>query len=201
MIKITIKPNELEAIALAASTEQTRYYLNGVFFEVYGDNYAMVATDGHRVHSLNVQSKTAPADSFILSAIDIKKALAMVKMGKKEYKQTPLITIERDKGVLDIYIIMEIKDEAPRVLSSFTAKPVDGNFPDFRRVVPAAPESGGNTVAFNANYMADFAEAAKLLNGSKLGCIQTIITDPASPIIINISHQPLFTGVLMPMRF
>lgn len=37
----------LKAVAVAASTEQTRYYLNGVCLQVAKGEATMVATNGH----------------------------------------------------------------------------------------------------------------------------------------------------------
>lgn len=80
----TIKPNELQAVALASSAEEIRYYLKGVLCELYNDNtVGLIATDGHRLASINTQSREAIKDSFILASDDVKKAAAMAKAEQK----------------------------------------------------------------------------------------------------------------------
>ena len=46
--KITINPKYLKAAMICASTEGTRYYLNGVHFIITRDWVRLVSTDGHR---------------------------------------------------------------------------------------------------------------------------------------------------------
>ncbi len=76
MTTYTIKANELEAISLASSTEQTRYYLCGVCIESYQDGtIGLISTDGHRLASLRAKLTEQPKESFILSSDDIKIVL------------------------------------------------------------------------------------------------------------------------------
>lgn len=39
----------LKAASICISTEETRYYLNGIFFHDKGDGLSLVSTDGHRM--------------------------------------------------------------------------------------------------------------------------------------------------------
>ncbi len=204
---ITIKPNELEAVALSSSTEQTRYYLVGVCFEPYDKNTCgMVATDGHRFHAINADLKAAvPANSFILSSDDVKKVLSMVKAEQKAVgrysKNDIMISIKLIKDDLQISVIWINKNlETVKTAGSFTTKPVDGSFPDWRRTVPSelAPETHSD-LAFNCSYMADFGKAAKIL-GDRRQLVKIISSGRTSPMLVNLPFYPSFMGVLMPMR-
>lgn len=47
--RVVIPVNFMQAALSCASTEETRYYLNGVFLHVVEENVRIVATDGHRL--------------------------------------------------------------------------------------------------------------------------------------------------------
>lgn len=193
----TIKANELEAIALAASTEQTRYYLNGVCVETYADNSCgLVATDGHRLHAINTQD--APTGSFILGNDDIKKILSMyraeLKTTAKTIREHLVIVITHENGALTLSVML-----GDKACGSFVSAPVDGQFPDWRRTVPSGDCESG-PVGFNAMYLADFGKASKLL-GHGLHGIVVESTSSSGPARIRAIGCPAFAGVCMPMRF
>ena len=49
MLKVTLNIRALRAVLVAVSTEETRYYLNGINLEFTPDGVIMAATDGHRM--------------------------------------------------------------------------------------------------------------------------------------------------------
>jgi len=103
MTTILINPDSLQAIALAASKEQSRYYLNGVNVELYKDgSYGLIATDGHRLHTLQTKANEALDSSYILSNDDIKKAVSLAKMARKEIGRglQQLINIQIDAAFI-----------------------------------------------------------------------------------------------------
>ena len=54
---VTINVDAFRAVALCASSEETRYYLRGVSLQVAGGKARIAATDGHRlmVHTFETQ--------------------------------------------------------------------------------------------------------------------------------------------------
>lgn len=150
MRSYVIKPNELEAIALFSSDEETRYYLNGVCIESGGPKLALIATDGHRLGTLHADLKTPPDDSFILGSNEIRKALALYKTSAREYKTVKhllRIKIEKEADALKISVVLiaavdDVKNS--KELATFTGKCIDGVFPDWRRCYVPAPDSGGD---------------------------------------------------------
>ena len=203
-----IKINELEAISLAASKDDTRYYLQGVLIETYKEGkQGMIATDGYRLASLYVQPAEEVSSSYILSSDDIKKALTIAKMEQKALAKSTadyvaLTIATDDKASLTVNIgLFEKTGELVKILNSFTTKAIDGNFPDFRRAVPAAPKGDVYPiVSFNASYVADFGKMAKLLTGNKLPQINMTLRGKNEAMIINIPNAPEFAGVLVAMR-
>lgn len=196
MKAITIKANELEAIALAASHEDTRYYLNGVCVEVYKDgSYGMIATDGHRMASLHARQKEEAITSFIIGNDTIKKALTLYKMAAKTVAKSvrDRLVLIIDEKTVDIVLEDITKD-------SFNYAPVDADFPDWRRIIPSEIlKADTMDLAFNTDYIADFGKMAKLLRDSKIGHIQIISNGNQNPITVNIAYDG-FIGVLIPVR-
>jgi DNA polymerase-3 subunit beta len=114
----------------AMSAEETRYYLNGVLVERRDGELFLVATDGSRLH---VVALPAPDGSEPLA--DIEQSLIVPR------KAAPIIAGLCAEARVDIALAkgkMRI-DSGETVMVS---KLIDGNFPDWRRVVPAsAPNS------------------------------------------------------------
>lgn len=127
----------LDTVSFAVSTEETRYYLNGILLEAYQGALNGVATDGHRLSRLAVPE---------LIAHDMPKIIVP--------RQTlPLLaSLCEEKGDVQISL-SETKirfETAGRVLVSNL---VDGTYPDYRRVIPT-----GNANAFAVDR-ADLAAA------------------------------------------
>jgi DNA polymerase-3 subunit beta len=116
----------IDKTQFAISTEETRYYLNGIFFHTLdagnGPVLRAVATDGHR--------------------------LARVEMPAPQGAQgMPGVIVPR-KAVAEIQKLVENGEEAIEIeLSSakvrltfggvvLTSKLIDGTFPDYQRVIP-----------------------------------------------------------------
>jgi len=100
-------------VSFAISTEETRYYLNGVFFRG-GDDAVAVATDGHRL--AKHLAGTLPAfEGVIVPA----KLCGMLPKGSVNVSVSP----------------QKIRIVAPDL--TLVSKLIDGTFPDYARVIPA----------------------------------------------------------------
>ncbi|MGJ8543908.1 MAG: DNA polymerase III subunit beta [Sulfitobacter sp.] len=127
----------------AISTEETRYYLNGVYMHVAdgdgGQKLRCVATDGHR-----------------LARID-----ADLPMGAEEMPGVivPRKTVGELRKLLeddDVQIAVSVSETKVRFATpeiTLTSKVIDGTFPDYTRVIPQ-----GNTRKMEVDA-ADFAKA------------------------------------------
>lgn len=117
----------LAKTSFAISTEETRYYLNGVFFHHTtnddGPALRMVATDGHRLARMETAapSGAAPMPGVIVPS----KACAEVERLLKSAEGDIGVAVSRTKIRFAI---------GATVLSS---KLIDGTFPDYARVIPA----------------------------------------------------------------
>lgn len=115
------------AVRHAISTEETRYYLNGIFMHVgKGDGLRFAATDGHRLARL-INSCPAGAETLPDAIVPTKTVNLILKLADTR-GDTPF-EIEVNKS--------KIRFSAGDVV--LTSKLVDGTFPDYDRVMPAAP--------------------------------------------------------------
>ena len=129
--KFALAPADLrrliEKTQFAISTEETRYYLNGIYVHVADvEGRAMlraVATDGHRLARLELP---APAGSAGMPGVILpKKAVAEIQR-----------LIEDAQG--DVMIELSVnKMRFTFGETVLTTKLIDGTFPDYGRVIPA----------------------------------------------------------------
>lgn len=133
----------LKAISAFASTEATRYYLNGVLLTVDANGAEYVATDGHRLAARRIDlPKDAERNTLVGSWIiplDICKGFKFTKHGVAD-------GTAHDAGNGEIKLVGP--DSTARLF-----KPIDGTFPDWRRVVPAEISGSLEHLAFNGAYL------------------------------------------------
>lgn len=112
----------IDKTKFAISTEETRYYLNGIYMHANNGLLRAVATDGHR---LALSEMALPAGADGLPGIIIpRKTIAEIRR---------LI----DSG--DAEVSLSISDAKIRFhygTAVLTSKLIDGTFPDYERVIP-----------------------------------------------------------------
>jgi DNA polymerase-3 subunit beta len=126
--RFTLKASELKGLVektrFAISTEETRYYLNGIYLHEVAANQTLraVATDGHRLARAQVP---LPEGAKGMPGIIVprKTVLELVKL------------IEGDDGEVEVAL------SASKIRFScngltLTSKLIDGTFPDYERVIP-----------------------------------------------------------------
>lgn len=113
----------IDKVAFAMSTDETRYHLNGVLFEKSADGLVMVATDGHR---LSFVSRALKGVSFEQERLILpRKGINELRALLASEKALELCFSERH-----VFCRTEKQTLYIRLL--------DGNFPDYRRVIPEA---------------------------------------------------------------
>ena len=115
----------LDSTWFAVSTEETRYYLNGIYFHVKdsgGLKLRAVATDGHRLARAEME---APDGSQSMPGVIIpRKTVAEIAK-----------LVDASNEVLIELSDTKIRFEIGGVI--LTSKLIDGTFPDYDRVIPA----------------------------------------------------------------
>lgn len=117
----------IDQTEFAISTEETRYYLNGIFVhttETEGQTVMRaVATDGHRLARVQIP---APAGSHGMPGIIIpRKAVAEVKKLVDDGGAEITIELSQTKARFSFGDVV------------LTTKLIDGTFPDYGRVIPS----------------------------------------------------------------
>ena len=113
----------------AISDDQTRYFMNGVFFEKTDNKFIMVATDGRRLAYAN---KNAIADVEDFPGVIIPPKILNIIMKRSG-----------DEGMAEISIT-EKTIFIQFGLYKFSSVLIDGQFPNYRRVIPEKQENHFN---------------------------------------------------------
>ncbi len=105
----------------AVSNDETRYYMNGPYFEKVDDKLVMVATDGRR---LSLVSKKLPKSDIDMNGVIVPvKILTLVK--KLSSGEGDLKLAVTDKSIF-------FKIEGKNISSGL----IEGQFPNYQRVIP-----------------------------------------------------------------
>ena len=110
----------------AISTEETRYYLNGIYFHTIESGGATmlraVATDGHRL--ARVETPAPEGSAGMPGVIAPRKAVSEVQKLLEDMSQEIVIEISPAKARFQFGDV------------KLTTKLIDGTFPDYSRVIP-----------------------------------------------------------------
>ena len=167
-----VKTELLKSALLFSSKEKSRYYLNGVYFEKTEAGVAMITTDGHRmfVAKIEVDDACSNFEPFIVPNEIIKQVLT-------GHKGTTVLINEWDKIIGNIHFA-----------------PIDGTFPNWRRVLVTEPVSD-EPAQFNPVYIGDIGKVNKLLKTQS-----TIHYNGIKPAPITFTSRDDCFLILMPMK-
>lgn len=142
----------LEAVAHAACTEETRYYLNGAYIDTTTDPASIVATDGHRLHLVSLDSLPDDLPPVIVPSRVLPGLCAILRHDNARV------------GWSDAYIVAQ--SDAGRV----RAKVIEGTYPDYSRVVPDGDKTTAKITAAPAAFATVATQAmAALKTGTSRG--------------------------------
>ncbi len=121
----------LKGVAYAQSSDETRYILNGVYFNFRDGKLSLVATDGRRLAlvSKELEVPEDAAGSIILPAKTVNELMRMLDKGEKlkvsfnDRRASFQISADKaDSGLVDsIYLYSKV---------------VEGNYPNYQQVIP-----------------------------------------------------------------
>ncbi len=121
----------LRSVSYAQSTDETRYILNGVYFNFRDEKLTLVATDGRRLALIakEMEVPTACAGAIILPAKTVSELNRLLDKGSKvkinfnERRAAFQIATDKDtSGLIDhVYLYSKV---------------VEGNYPNYQQVVP-----------------------------------------------------------------
>ena len=112
----------------AISTEETRYYLNGVYMHVAdgddGRSLRCVATDGHRL--ARIDAELPPEAEAMPGVIVPRKTVGELRK-----------LLDDDEAEISVSV-SETKVRFATAKVTLTSKVIDGTFPDYMRVIPTS---------------------------------------------------------------
>ncbi|KQS95367.1 DNA polymerase III subunit beta [Rhizobium sp. Leaf386] len=119
--------NALDGTLDAVSTEETRYYLNGVFIHSHNGRLRFAATDGHRLYIQDTDVRTGKLEvSGILPTEGVKFVAALLD----GHASSVPAEVELS-GSIAVFVFRDV---------AVSMKLIDGSFPDYQRVIPAEPD-------------------------------------------------------------
>ncbi|SHO62343.1 DNA polymerase III, beta subunit [Pseudoxanthobacter soli DSM 19599] len=164
----------IERTQFAISTEETRYYLNGIYLHTVdgrdGTMLRAVATDGHR---LAQAERAAPAGAAGMPGIIVpRKTVGEIQRLLDEPESTVAIELSDSKIRLTF---------GPVVL---TSKLIDGTFPDYGRVIP---QSNDKEMRVDRDLFATAVDR-----------VSTISSDRSRAVKLSLSEEKLVLAVNNP---
>tara|TARA_B100000989_G_scaffold237211_1_gene184130 strand:- start:178 stop:1293 length:1116 start_codon:yes stop_codon:yes gene_type:complete len=157
-IEININPKILfkliDKTKFAISNEETRYFLNGLYFNVTNENsnniLTLVGTDGHRLakFSHSIDRKIDNLSGVIIP----KKTIFELSKLLSETDHNVKIFVSSNKI---IFIIGDI---------IFISKLIDGSFPDYKRVIPS---DNSNILKINRNKLLSAVDRVSTIANEK----------------------------------
>jgi len=147
-IEASLLRGMIERTSYAICTDETKYNLNGIFTKVEvgadgSNSLKMVSTDGHRLSIASALLKGTAAPELLKGVILPKKGVYEMKKVTDEEGGTLMFGFMDNSAVIkrgDSYMVMRL---------------VDGEFPDYNRVIP-----GSNTQVVTVNKE-DFSHSVK----------------------------------------
>jgi DNA polymerase-3 subunit beta len=184
---IELPKSSLLAISRFAALKDIRYYLQGICFELGATSSRLIATDGHILGVLRVETGLTPISTPMQFIIPIDAVLRFKP--KARSSNTVILHIDTED-------VTRASFEDIGTGETFSFALIDGRFPDYRRVTPDSTD--GTPAVFNPELLMQFGKAARDL-GNKLPLVN-IGYNGGSPNLVFIPGQPDFVGVIMPVR-
>ncbi|WP_287061678.1 DNA polymerase III subunit beta [Mesorhizobium sp.] len=111
----------LDTVSFAISSEETRYYLNGIYWHA-SEALNAVATDGHRLAKF---AAPLPEGAAGMPAIIIpRRTVGLIRQ------------LIGDKGAVQVSV-SDLKIRVETGQGTLLSKLIDGSYPDYQRVIPA----------------------------------------------------------------
>ena len=152
----------IDKTRFAISTEETRYYLNGLYVHVVNEGgiakLRAVATDGHR---LALAEMPAPEGAAGMPGVIVpRKTIGELRRLVEDAGENVTLQISPQK------IRLEMNGAA------LTSKVIDGNFPDYARVIP---KDNNRTVMIDAKLFAQAVDRVATISAEKSRSVRMAI--------------------------
>lgn len=161
----------IHRVMYSMAQQDIRYYLNGLLMVIDSDSIKFVATDGHRLAFTSIQLQSGCQPSEII-------------LPRKTITELFKLLTDSDE-MLDIEIgNNQVKFAFDNIV--LISKVVDGKFPDYNKVIPAAHP---NEFVVNRSYLLQALQRAAILSNEKFRGVRLVLTQNSLRIICNNSEQ------------
>jgi DNA polymerase-3 subunit beta len=162
----------IEKTQFAISTEETRYYLNGIFLHTHEEGGRLklrsVATDGHRLARAEIE---APAGSEGMPGIIIPR---------KTVSELQKLVDDPDVAVTTELSETKIRFTIGSVI--LTSKLIDGTFPDYQRVIPTGNDK---QLVIDRQSFAAAVDRVSTISSERGRAVKMSITDGQVTLAVN----------------
>jgi DNA polymerase-3 subunit beta len=178
----------LRKVSYAQSTDENRYILNGVFFEFSAGKLTLVATDGRRLakceQKLEGSEKTL---ALILPARTITELSRLLKSGGK-------VHVSNNERQVGFTIDIPTNDEGLVDRIQLVSKVVEGNYPNYRQVIP---KDVGSKVRLEREKLLESVQRAALMTDDRSNTIRMTVSKKTQNLEISAksdsgeAHEPI----------
>ena len=156
----------------AISTEETRYYLNGVYMHVAnadgGQVIRCVATDGHRLARIDAELPEGAAD--LPGVIVPRKTVGELRKLLDEDNTEIAVSVSETK----------IRFATPEI--TLTSKVIDGTFPDYARVIP---QSNSRKLEVDASEFAKAVDRVSTVSSERSRAVKLSLDEDRLILSVN----------------
>ncbi len=162
----------LDSVSYSMAQQDSRYYLNGMLFDILGGQFRVVAADGHRL-----------AMATIAHGCDFLKPTSII-IPRKAVMEMQRLFAEGQEEVGVVIGDNHLSTMIPQF--SFTTKLIDGAFPDFRKVLPKG--EGQVAIVERETLKQALVRIAVLLNNKRQG-VGLVFSENKLQIVANNSER------------
>ena len=159
----------LERTEFAASTDEVRYFLNGIYFNFLEDRTDVVATDGTQLAIAQCDPLTPPegVSNFIIP-------LKAVKELAKTFAESSMVNVALTENVIIF------SDD----VSVLTTRIIEGEYPKYGKIIPEASEIEGYCTADRKELLKALTRVSHLSNPKNFSiCLE--MTEGAEDMVIS----------------
>jgi hypothetical protein len=188
-MKTNIPYTALQAISLFAAKNDYPYSLNGVLVETTESETRLVATNAYVLGLWREKQEHKVPESLILPNEAI---TSILKAARTKKEKTGIIAINFGGGKASL----TFQDV------SLSVDPIDGKFPNYRRLFNKIETPSGEPAQFCPRYLALFAQADSIFGDTKEAELVAIhYNGPEKGALVECKRSGgRFVGIIMPKR-
>ncbi|WP_319558271.1 DNA polymerase III subunit beta [Thiomicrorhabdus sp.] len=158
--------------SFAMASQDVRFYLNGMLFDISSHSLRVVATDGHRLSTC--------ATDLAIEGLKPTQAIlprkGVLELSKLIGDDDNLIEFALAKN----YLTVQFEETV------FTCKLVDGRFPDYRRVIP---QHNDQVIQTDREMLRSLLQRASILSNDKFKGIRLVLSNNLLAVDASNSEQ------------